>query len=95
MRSAAARLFVRANAGGRTLTGGTCEGPNPIPAFAARCASAAGKSTNIEQVLLQDRFGGNGPLLAGALARLDLPTTFIGAIADPNVPASIRSGMTR
>lgn len=60
-----------------------------IPAFAARCAAAAGKSTNIEQVLLQDRFGGNGPLLAGALARLGLSTTFIGAIADPNIPASI------
>lgn len=60
-----------------------------IPAFAQRCASAAGKSTNIEQVLLQDRFGGNGPLLAGALARLGLPTTFIGAIADPSMPASI------
>jgi pfkB family carbohydrate kinase len=60
-----------------------------ISAFAQRCAAAAGKSTNIEQVHLQDRFGGNGPLLAGGLARLGVPTTFIGAIADPNAPAAV------
>jgi len=60
-----------------------------IAAFAQRCAAAAGRSTNIEQVLLQDRFGGNGPLFAGALARLGVPTTFIGAIADPNNASSI------
>ncbi len=53
-----------------------------IPEFAARCAAAAGKSTNIEQVLIESRFGGNGPLLAGALASLGMPTTFIGAIGD-------------
>lgn len=60
-----------------------------IAAFAQRCAAAAGRSTNIEQVLLQDRFGGNGPLFAGALARLGVRTTFIGAIADPNNASSI------
>lgn len=54
-----------------------------IPEFAARCAHAAGRSTNIEQVLIEKRFGGNGPLMAGALARLGAPTTFIGAVEDP------------
>lgn len=53
-----------------------------IEAFAARCASAAGKSTNIEQVLLEDRFGGNGPLLAGGLAKLGARTTYIGCVSD-------------
>jgi len=53
-----------------------------IAAFSARCAAAAGRSTNIEQVLVEDRFGGNGPLLAGALASLETPTTYIGAISD-------------
>ncbi|MFZ4573883.1 MAG: PfkB family carbohydrate kinase, partial [Phycisphaerales bacterium] len=53
-----------------------------IGAFAARCAAAAGKSTNIEQVLIEDRFGGNGPLMAGALARLGMPVTYIGAVGD-------------
>jgi sugar/nucleoside kinase (ribokinase family) len=52
-----------------------------IAEFAARCAAAAGKSTNIEQVLIEERFGGNGPLMAGALAQLGVPVTFIGAVA--------------
>jgi sugar/nucleoside kinase (ribokinase family) len=56
-----------------------------IRAFADRCAAAAGKSTNIEQVLVEDRFGGNGPLMAGALARLGMPVTFIGAVGDGRV----------
>lgn len=56
-----------------------------IEAFAARCAGAAGKSTNIEQVLVEDRFGGNGPLMAGALARLGMPVTYVGAVGDGSV----------
>lgn len=51
-----------------------------IPAFAARCAAASGRSTNIEQILIEDRFGGNGPLMAGALSNLGSPVTFIGAV---------------
>ena len=51
-----------------------------ISAFAARCADAAGKSTNIEQVLLEDRFGGNGPLMAGGLAQLGMKIDYIGAV---------------
>lgn len=53
-----------------------------IAQFAERCAAAAGRSTNIEQVWIEDRFGGNGPLLAGALASLGMPTTYIGAVAE-------------
>ncbi|MBS0196822.1 MAG: carbohydrate kinase family protein [Planctomycetes bacterium] len=53
-----------------------------IVAFAARCAAASGKSTNIEQVLIEERFGGNGPLMGGATAMLGMPTTYIGAVAD-------------
>ncbi len=52
-----------------------------IAEFSRRCAAAAGKSTNIEQVLLEERFGGNGPLMAGALGQLGVPVTFIGAVA--------------
>lgn len=53
-----------------------------ISAFAARCAAAAGRSTNIEQVLIEDRFGGNGPLMAGALAQLGAGVTYIGAVGE-------------
>lgn len=51
-----------------------------IPAFAERCRAAAGKSTNAEIVVREDRFGGNGPLMAGALAALSTPTTFVGCV---------------
>jgi len=51
-----------------------------IPEFAARCAAAAGKSTNIELSVREQRFGGNGPLMAGAVASLGMPTTYCGAI---------------
>lgn len=57
-----------------------------IPVFATRVASAAGKSTNIELVVTDRRFGGNGPLMAGAIGRLGGGVTYIGAVgreADP------------
>lgn len=53
-----------------------------IAAFSARCAAAAGKSTNIERVIREERFGGNGPLLASALARLGSGMTYIGAVGE-------------
>jgi sugar/nucleoside kinase (ribokinase family) len=51
-----------------------------IAGFAGRVGAAAGKSANIELVVEEDRFGGNGPLYAGALGRLGLPTTYLGAV---------------
>ncbi|MDQ7013635.1 MAG: carbohydrate kinase family protein [Planctomycetota bacterium] len=51
-----------------------------ISDFAGRIAAAAGKSTNIELVVDEIRFGGNGPLYAGALGRLGMPTTYVGAV---------------
>lgn len=53
-----------------------------ISAFGMRVAAAAGLSTNIERVTLEDRFGGNGPLMAGALGRLGLRVTYIGAVGE-------------
>jgi sugar/nucleoside kinase (ribokinase family) len=60
-----------------------------IEAFAARCAAAAGKSTNVEIVVKEDRFGGNGPLMAGGLARLGLATTYVGAVGREDDHASL------
>src|SRR5688572_27490574 len=51
-----------------------------IPQFAARVGAAAGKSTNIEMVIHEERFGGNGPLMASALGRMGSPVTYIGAV---------------
>lgn len=52
-----------------------------IGQFANRAGAAAGKSTNMEMVVKEERWGGNGPLMAGALARLGAPVTYIGAVA--------------
>lgn len=51
-----------------------------IDALARRIAAASGRSANIEVVTREKRWGGNGPLLAGGVARLGLQTTYIGAI---------------
>ncbi len=56
-----------------------------IRAFAGRVEAAAGKSTNIELVVHEERFGGNGPLLAGGLAALGVETTFVGCVKGDTV----------
>lgn len=52
-----------------------------IPEFAARCGAAAGKSANLEMVVQDVRFGGNGPLLSSALGSLGAGVTYIGAVS--------------
>lgn len=59
-----------------------------IAEFASRCAAAAGRSTNIERVVAEDRFGGNGPLMAGAFAALGCEVTFLGAIGADDASAA-------
>lgn len=51
-----------------------------ISAFASRCAAAAGKSANLELVVRERRFGGNGPLLASGLARAGAGVVYVGAV---------------
>lgn len=60
-----------------------------IAQFAARVGSAAGKSTNLELVVKERRFGGNGPLMAGAMGRLGTPVTYIGAVGAPGDRAEV------
>jgi sugar/nucleoside kinase (ribokinase family) len=60
-----------------------------IPAFAARVASAAGKSANLELVVKEERFGGNGPLMAGALGAAGCATTYVGAVGRPDAPTEL------
>lgn len=64
----------------RDVTPGGYERITAIPALADRIAAASGRSANIELVRREERFGGNGPLTAAALAALGCPTTFIGAV---------------
>lgn len=58
-----------------------------IPAFASRCAAAAGLSTNLEIVVRDERFGGNGPLMAGALAAAGASTSFVGCVGQADAGA--------
>lgn len=53
--------------------------------FGQRLAAASGLSCNYEFVRQKRKLGGNGPILANALQILDHPTTYIGAIGEPDI----------
>ncbi len=54
-----------------------------IARFAQRLADASGKSTNIELVSQLVKLGGNGPIMANALASFDLGVTYLGNLGYP------------
>jgi hypothetical protein len=56
-----------------------------ITSFAERIAGAAGRSTNIEMVAQRIKLGGNGPIMANALATLGPRVTYVGALGYPNL----------
>src|SRR6266699_3826522 len=56
-----------------------------IASLAERIAEAAGKSTNIELVNQFTKLGGNGPIMANALASFGLKVTYLGNLGYPNL----------
>jgi hypothetical protein len=54
-----------------------------IANLASRLAGAAGKSTNIELVNQLTKLGGNGPIMANALASFGLRVTYLGNLGYP------------
>ena len=50
-----------------------------------KIAKAAGMSSNYEIVVKQRKLGGNGPIMANALARFGLDTTYVGNLGYPDV----------
>jgi sugar/nucleoside kinase (ribokinase family) len=56
-----------------------------IAQLAARLAAAAGKSTNVELVNQITKLGGNGPIMANALAGFGLKVTYLGLLGYPNL----------
>ncbi len=56
-----------------------------ISQLAERVAAAAGKSTNIEIVNRVTKLGGNGPIMANALASFGLKVTYLGNLGWPNL----------
>jgi sugar/nucleoside kinase (ribokinase family) len=55
-----------------------------LDAFGRRIVAAAGKSTNIEIVAQDVKLGGNGPIMANALASMGVPVTYCGMTGYPN-----------
>lgn len=53
--------------------------------LAQRLAAAAGQSTNIELVNQRTKLGGNGPIMANALASFGLQVTYVGTLGYPNL----------
>ncbi len=50
-----------------------------------RITDAAGKSTNVELVVERTKIGGNGPIMANALAGLGIKVTYVGSLGYPNL----------
>src|SRR5580658_5650674 len=56
-----------------------------IAQLAARLAAAAGKSTNVELVNQITKLGGNGPIMANALASFGIKVTYLGVLGYPTL----------
>jgi len=56
-----------------------------IAKLAERLAAAAGKSANLELVSQMTKLGGNGPIMANALAGFGLCVTYLGLLGYPNL----------
>jgi hypothetical protein len=56
-----------------------------IAKFGERLSAAAGKSTNIEMVSQLTKLGGNGPIMANALASFGLKVCYLGILGHPNL----------
>ena len=56
-----------------------------ITRLAAQLAAAAGKSTNIELVNQMTKLGGNGPIMANALASFGIQVTYLGLLGYPSL----------
>ena len=56
-----------------------------IAQYAERLAGAAGRSTNVELVSQLTKLGGNGPIMANALASFGLKVTYLGVLGYPNL----------
>src|SRR6185437_4455575 len=56
-----------------------------IGKLSTRLAAAAGQSTNIELVRQLTKLGGNGPIMANALASFGLKVSYLGNLGYPTL----------
>jgi sugar/nucleoside kinase (ribokinase family) len=67
------------------LSAGEYRALGTIDEFGRKVSGAAGQSTNFEVVVKQTKIGGNGPIMAGALASLGMDVTCVGSLGYPKV----------
>jgi sugar/nucleoside kinase (ribokinase family) len=65
--------------------GGRYDPVRTIDGLARKVAAAAGQSSNYELVVKQRKLGGNGPIMANALAAMGLAVTYIGNLGYPSL----------
>jgi len=53
-----------------------------LSAFGQRIVASAGRSSNVELVTKLEKLGGNGPIMANAMATAGLPVTYIGNLGE-------------
>lgn len=70
---------------------GTASYFQDITGFSRRIAAAAGRSADLEVVTDTIKLGGNGPIMANALAGMGVPTVCIGAMGYPGIRAEFRA----
>jgi sugar/nucleoside kinase (ribokinase family) len=56
-----------------------------IDQLARKIGAAAGQSSNYEMVVKLEKLGGNGPIMANAMAQAGLPVTYIGCLGYPAI----------
>src|SRR6266567_2397920 len=56
-----------------------------IDVFGNKILRAAGQSSNYELVVKQMKLGGNGPIMANALASHGMSVTYIGCVGYPTI----------
>ncbi|MGA2443718.1 MAG: hypothetical protein ABSH08_22415, partial [Tepidisphaeraceae bacterium] len=56
-----------------------------ITVFGEKILKAAGQSSNYELCVKQTKLGGNGPIMANALAAAGLAVTYIGCLGYPTI----------
>jgi len=56
-----------------------------IDQFGKKICNAAGQSSNYELVVTQQKLGGNGPIMANALASFGMSVTYVGNLGFPSI----------
>ena len=54
-----------------------------IAQFGQKILAASGQSSNYELIVKLEKLGGNGPIMANAMASIGFPTTYIGSLGYP------------